>query len=107
MLSASVIVILVLCFCVMAYNRQQRARRKMQSKIEAFEDEKMSFARERTYFMNKIMASQIQFGKQLARGAEGEVWSGRLIGHDYRGPVAIKRALPLPDDKGSDTLRMG
>ena len=50
----------------------------------------------------KLSAEQIKLEEQVASGAEGEVWSGRLEGHWYRERVAIKKALPNPETLGEE-----
>ena len=50
----------------------------------------------------KIRPEQMAFEEKVAAGAEAEVWKGYLKGHPYDKRVAIKKALPNPENIGAE-----
>jgi len=80
-------------------DRQQKTLDDKQRELDRL---KMKHQEQHIYFLDqwRIKPAQLHFEKKLAAGAEGEVWRGRLLGHDRKGLVAIKKALPNPMSAG-------
>jgi len=80
-------------------DRQQKTLDDKQRELDRL---KMKHQEQHIYFLDqwRIKPAQLDFEKKLAAGAEGEVWRGRLLGHDRKGLVAIKKALPNPMSAG-------
>jgi len=96
-------VFLVLGCGAASYHRERNTKFKMRSDHEALREHSNLLERENAYLSQaKLSPDQIEFGIKIAKGAEGEVWKGRLLGHSYKELVAIKRALPLLEDKAGE-----